>query len=110
MTTQEVASMVASVGIPTAYYEFPDNTGQEPPFICFYYPGDNDFKADNINYAKINRLIIELYTDSKDFALEAAVEQVLKDNELAFIRNETYIDSERMYEVIFETQVIITEG
>lgn len=110
MTTQEVASMVASVGIPTAYYQFPDNTGQEPPFICFYYPGDNDFKADNINYAKINRLIIELYTDSKDFALEAAVEQVLKDNELAFIRNETYIDSERMYEVIFETQVIITEG
>lgn len=110
MTTQEVAGMVASVGIPTAYYEFPDNTGQEPPFICFYYPGDNDFKADNINYAKINRLIIELYTDSKDFALEAAVEQVLKDNELAFIRNETYIDSERMYEVIFETQVIITEG
>lgn len=110
MTTQDVASMIASVGIPTAYYEFPDNTGQEPPFICFYYPGDNDFKADNINYAKINRLIIELYTDSKDFALEAAVEQVLKDNELAFIRNETYIDSERMYEVIFETQVIITEG
>lgn len=110
MTTQEVASMVASVGIPTAYYQFPDNTGQEPPFICFYFPGDNDFKADNINYAKINRLIIELYTDSKDFALEAAVEQVLKDNELAFIRSETYIDSERMYEVIFETQVIITEG
>lgn len=110
MTTQDVASMVASVGIPTAYYQFPDNTGQEPPFICFYFPGDNDFKADNINYAKINRLIIELYTDSKDFALEAAVEQVLKDNELAFIRSETYIDSERMYEVIFETQVIITEG
>jgi len=110
MTTQDVASMVASVGIPTAYYQFPNDTGQEPPFICFYYPGDNDFKADNINYAKINRLIIELYTDSKDFALEAAVEQVLKDNELAFIRNETYIDSERMYEVIFETQVIITEG
>lgn len=110
MTTQDVASMVASVGIPTAYYQFPNDTGQEPPFICFYYPGDNDFKADNINYAKINRLIIELYTDSKDFAFEAAVEQVLKDNELAFIRNETYIDSERMYEVIFETQVIITEG
>lgn len=110
MTTQDVASMVASVGIPTAYYQFPNDTGQEPPFICFYYPGDNDFKADNINYAKINRLIIELYTDSKDFALEAAVEQVLKDNELAFIRSETYIDSERMYEVIFETQVIITEG
>lgn len=110
MTTQEVAGMVASVGIPTAYYQFPDNTGQEPPFICFYYPGDNDFKADNINYAKINRLIIELYTDTKDFALEAAVEQALTDNELAFTRSETYIDSERMQEVIFETQVVITEG
>lgn len=110
MTTQEVASMVASVGIPTAYYQFPDNTGQEPPFICFYYPGDNDFKADNINYAKINRLIIELYTNTKDFTLEAEVEQVLMDNELAFTRSETYIDSERMYEVIFETQVVITEG
>lgn len=110
MTTQEVAGMVASVGIPTAYYQFPDNTGQEPPFICFYFPGDNDFKADNTNYAKINRLIIELYSNAKDFALEAEVEQVLTDNELAFTRSETYIDSERMYEVIFETQVVITEG
>ena len=109
MTTKEVADMIAGIGVPTAYYQFIDNTGIAPPFICFYYPGDNNFKADGINYAKINRLIIELYTNNKDFALEAEVENVLTENGFAFSRNETYIGTEQMYMVIFETQVVITE-
>lgn len=107
MTTQEVASMVAEIGLPYAYYQF-NETAQEPPFVCFFYSRDNDFKADNANYQKIEHLIIELYTDNKDFELESTVESVLSSYGLVWTRSETQLDSERMYEVIYETEVIIT--
>ena len=69
MTYTDVASMIEAVGIPYAYYSFEEGTGIQPPFITFYYSGDADVKADNINYALVRPLIIELYTDEKDFAL-----------------------------------------
>ena len=67
MTYKEVSTMVKSIGLPYAYYQFPEGTAEAPPFICFYWSEDNDLKADNINYQKIERLNIELYTDNKDF-------------------------------------------
>lgn len=107
MTTKEVSKMIADIGIPHAYYQFSKATAKPPPFICFYYPASADFMADNINYAKINALTIELYTDNKDFDLEQQVEAALIAHELPFTREETYIDSERMYMVIFNTEVLI---
>ncbi len=109
MTYQEIAELLASVGIPTAYYQFPEDTGQEPPFICFYYASSADMYADNSNYQKIDNLSIELYTDNKDFELESALENVLKGAGLTWTREETYIDTERMYEVIYSVEVIIKE-
>ena len=108
MTTQEVATMVAEIGIPSAYYQFPDNTEQTTPFVCFFYSGDNDFKADDSNYQKIEHLIIELYTDNKDFALEQTVESVLASRGMVWTRDEEWIESERMLEVVYEMDVVIT--
>ena len=107
MTYAEISQMISAVGIPYAYHHFEEGSGQQPPFITFYYQGDNDFIADNINYQTIRPLTIELYTDNKDFALEAAVESVLTANDLAFSRTETFIDSEQMYMVTYYTEVII---
>lgn len=109
MTTNEVAAMVAEIGVPYAYYQFPEGTGQETPFICFFYSFNNDVKADDSNYQKIEHLIIELYTDNKDFDLERRVESVLSSHGMVYSRDEEWIESERMLEVIFETDVIITE-
>ena len=107
MTYAEISQMISAVGIPYAYHHFEEGSGQQPPFITFYYQGDNDFIADNINYQAIRPLTIELYTDNKDFALEAAVESVLTANDLAFSRTEVFIDSEQMYMVTYYTEVII---
>ena len=107
MTYQGIAQMIETVGIPYAYYQFPENSGQEPPFICFYYPNNNDFVADGENYVKVVQLVIELYTDNKDFSLEASLEVVLAEHDLVFTREETYIDSERMYLETYYTEVII---
>lgn len=109
MTYQEVAQMVEGIGFPYAYDHFDEGNAADPPFICFFFEGSEDFAADNTNYQKIRPLTVELYTDNKDFSLEETVEAALNSAGLVFSRYETYIDSERMYEVSYETQVIITE-
>ena len=109
MTYTEVATMISAMGVPFAYHQFDAKTAQAPPFICFFYSNDEDLIADNINYQKIERLFIELYTDEKDFAMEAVVEGILTNYELPYAKTETYIDSERLYEVIYETTIVITE-
>lgn len=107
MTYQEIAGMVESIGLPFAYYVFPKDTEQAPPFVCFYFPDSDDVYADDTNYAKIRPLIIELYTDNKDFALEANVESTLNGNGLPYSRTETYISNERMYLITYTTEVCI---
>ena len=108
MTYKEVSTMVKSIGLPYAYYQFPEGTAEAPPFICFFWSEDNDLKADNINYQKIERLNIELYTDNKDYENEATIETVLTNNSVVWSKSETYIDSERLYMVLYEADVIVT--
>lgn len=109
MTYKETAAMVATTNIPNAYHHFSEAEAPKPPFICFYFDSDNDFAADDTNYQKIAHLFIELYTDNKDFAKEEAVEDVLNANGIVYTREETYIASERLYEVIFEADIVISE-
>lgn len=109
MTYRQVATMINSIGIPYAYYQFPDGTGQACPFICFFFSDSNDLAADDTNYQKIRTLNIELYTDNKDFALEETVETVLNSNGLVYDRSESYLDSERMFMVVYTTDILITE-
>lgn len=109
MTHTEVATMIASIGLPYAYYEFPDDTEQEPPFVVFYYPQSDDLYADNQNYVGITQLNIELYTDEKDFDLESTVESVLTGSGLTYTKMETRIDKERMWQILYQMEVIINE-
>ncbi len=102
--------MIAGIGLPYAYDHFSDADGehpQGPPFICFLYPGNDDFIADNINYAKITALVIELYTDNVDFDLEESVEDALTANELPYTKDQVYLDDERMYQTTYTTEVYL---
>ena len=98
MTPQNIKTMIESVGIPYAYHQFADDTGQQPPFICFFYGNSNDLAADNTNYARIEPLYI---------ALEKQIETLLNANELVFRKEQIYLDSERMHETIYTTEVIL---
>lgn len=106
MTYKQIASMIASIGLPFAYYQFPDDTKQAPPFICFLYDYD-DIYADNLNYVGRVTLMIELYTAVKDFAFEASVEDVLKNNGFSYGKTATYIDNEKMWQVVYTMEVFI---
>lgn len=107
MTREAFATLVGTIGLPYAYYEFEEPTTL--PFICFYYPYRNDFRADNITWQPIEHTVLELYTEQMDFAQEAAVEAVLTGAEIAFSKNRNYIDSERMWQIVYEFDLIITE-
>ena len=105
MTYKEVKTLLSTTNLPVVYYQWPEGQAPEPPYLIFYYPGDNDFVGDNSNYQKIRELTVELYTDQKDFALEEVVEGVLSG--MVYSRYETYIDDERMFLVTYEMEVII---
>jgi len=107
MTYKEIATMVNSIGLPYAYYQFPEGTGQAPPFVVFFYSQTNDVYADEENYQRIVQLNIELYTREKDFETEATLEGVLKNNNLTYYKEENYIDSEKMWQIAYEMEVII---
>lgn len=109
MTRKQIADMIKSVGVPYAYYQFPNNTQQVPPFICFYVDSSRDLYADNTNYQKIDHLVIELYTNNKDFDLERTLEATLNGNGLTWTRAEQYLDDERLWVAVYDTDVIITE-
>lgn len=109
MTYKEVSDMIATIGLDYAYYQFEDNTELKPPFVCFYYPESDDVYADNSNYAGVRRLVIELYTDNKDFESEATIEAVLAGAGLSWAKTEQYIDTEQMWQVVYNTEVIINE-
>lgn len=99
--------MLGEIGLPYAYYQFDEGTGQQPPFMCWYIEGINDLYADNINYQGIGQLTVELYTDAKDPALEMMVEQFLTSHGMSYTKEGTYLDTERMHETIYTMEVII---
>ncbi len=109
MTYKEIDAMVGTIGLPYAYYQFPE-TGQQPPFVCWYLEGINDLYADNSNYQRIVRLVIEYYSDEKDFDTETTIEEVLAANGETCEKDETYLDDEMMHETIYSMEVLISHG
>jgi hypothetical protein len=96
-----------SVDISFAYDHFAEGESPEPPFICYLFPGSNNFSADGKVYFKANEIHIELYTDFKDLTVEQKLEAVLDKHGIFYNKSETWIESEKLYEVlyIFETEV-----
>lgn len=109
MTYSQIDAMIGEVGLPYAYYQFPE-TGQQPPFICWMLDGIDDLYADNINYQRIVVLAVELYTEEKDYEKEAAVEAVLAAHGMSYGMAEQYIDSEDMHETVYTMEIVITEA
>lgn len=110
MTYEQIDDMIGSVGLPYAYNYFAKgdvNRPAGPPFIAFLYPQNNDPVFDDRNYVQIEQLVIELYTDNKDFDHETAIEDVLNANDLPFEKDSTYLDDEHMYMTTYTTEVCI---
>ena len=97
----EVLEILSVIGLPFAYHHFAEGESPDPPFICYLTPGSDNFAADGKVYYKINEFHIELYTDRKDPALEDSVEAVLDERGIFYDKTEVWIESERLYEVLY---------
>lgn len=74
---ETLIKVLEAVGLPFAYDHFAEGESPEPPFICYLTPGSDNFAADGQVYFKIDDYHIELYTDFKDLAVEAKLEEAL---------------------------------
>ena len=101
-----VMEIMEALRLPFAYDHFAEGESPDPPFLVFLLPGSNHFGADGKVYRKITELDIELYTDYKDPDTEVLLEDVLDAHDIYYTKDETYIESERLYEVIYSTEVL----
>ena len=101
----ELLTMLAEMDIPFAYDHFAEGESPSPPFICWLVPGTDNFAADGMAFFKINNVHIELYTDIKDLPSEQTVETVLDSHGIFYEKTETYIASEKLYEVMYSFQM-----
>ena len=105
MTIENIVEMLQEMNIPFAYDHFAEGDSPEPPFICYLIPGSDNFAADGKVYFKMNEVRIEVYTDFKDLNLESRVEGVLDGHEIFYNKSETWIQSEKLYEVMYSFEM-----
>ena len=106
MTHDEILAMLRETNLPVAYDHFAEGESPDPPFICFLFPGSDNFSADGTVYLKIRRVNVELYTDEKAPPLEQELETVLDQHGIFYEKSEVWIEEEKLYEVLytFETE------
>ncbi len=102
---KELIAILEKVGIPFAYDHFAEGESPNPPFLCFLLPGSDNFAADGRVYFKINEVRVELYTDIKDLSAEQSVEAALDQHGIFYEKSETWIDSEKLYEVLYQFEM-----
>lgn len=104
MTLEKLYSILKATGYPVAYSHFEVKTSL--PFITYLVNGSSNFFADNKVYKKIENIKIELYTSKKDLKVEKKLEELLDENEIPYECSEEWIDKERVFQKIYEVEMI----
>ena len=97
----DLVKLLEETGIPYAYDHFAEGESPDPPFICYLLPQSDNFSADGKVYHKISEVRLELYTDLKDLSSEQQVETALDAAGIFYNKTGTWIDSEKLYEVLY---------
>ena len=105
----KLLDILKSIGFPYAYYHFAEGEAPDPPFVCYLLPGSDNFSADGKVYYRISEARVELYTDQKDLAAERKLEDALDACGIFYEKSETWIDSEKLYEVLYVFEIPIGE-
>ena len=109
---EKLIEIMNKIGLPFAYDHFSEGESPDPPFICYLLPGSDNFTPNSDNFAadgqvyyKINEIHIELYTDCKDLSAEQRIEAVLNQHGIFYKKSETWIESEKLYEVLYSFEM-----
>ena len=93
-------AMLSSLGLPVSYRLF--KSPPTPPYIVYLFAYSDNFGADNKVYSKEDNYQVELYSTKKDLASEKKIEDLFDSNDIYYEKTETYIDSEGLYQVLYE--------
>lgn len=93
-------NLLKSTGLPVAYHHF--TSPPSPPYIVYLFAYSSNFGADNKVHKEIPNYQVELYTKTKDPAAETLIEDLFDANEIYWEKTETYIESEGLYQVLYE--------
>lgn len=104
MTQSELYQELSKIGYPLAYSHFEEY--QETPYMVYLFSLSDDLIADNHNYKEVSNFNLELYTDKKDLVAEKKVEDKLKELELPYLKSEKWIESEKVFQILYEIQII----
>lgn len=99
----ELLTALQGLGLPLAYDHFAEGEAPDPPFLCYLAYRSNNLFADDQVFFRIDALGVELYTEVKDPLTEAMVESALAP--FCWEKHETYIDTERLYQITYEIEV-----
>ena len=104
MTYMEIIAGMESIGLPCAYHKW--SKAPSLPYMVILHTDNGDMTADNHNYLDIGNYRLELYTAIKHPPTEKKVEQWLKDHRILYEKTEVFLDSEDMFQVVYEIQLI----
>lgn len=104
MEIKQLHELLSSV-YPAAYWEFPEGKAPKMPFITYFENGSDSFGADNKVYFSGKRISVELLTKAKSPAAEAKLEELFSKNDIYWEKDETHLDDEDAYEVIYTLEV-----
>ena len=105
MTHEQIVAMLEEANLPLAYDHFAEGESPDPPFLLFLFPGSNNVFADDSVYLRVNELHVELYTDKKEPGTESQLEAVFAAHEIPWEKTEVWIESEKLYEVLYVTEI-----
>ena len=93
-------TLLKTIGLPVAYHHFA--SPPSPPYIVYLFSYSSNFGADNKVHGKANNYQVELYTTKKDPTSETLIEDLFDANDIFWDKTETYIESEGLYQVLYE--------
>lgn len=108
MNLNELKTILQATGYPVAYLRFLETENEtlpKPPFIVYLVAYSSNFMADNQVLKEIDVVQIELYTVKKDEDAETKLATILNENELPYSTTETFIETENLYQKIYEVRL-----
>ena len=107
MTSETITAMIEEMDLPFAYHHFAEGEAPPLPYLIYLYPESTEFSADGRVYAKGMQIQIELYTGIRDLVLEKRIEDILDEYEMFYHKSEIYIETEKLYEILYEMEVTV---
>ncbi len=104
MTYADIVGEMRNLGFPCAYYTFSE--AQPLPYVIVVETHNSDLVADNHNYKGLVNLQVELYHKVKHPPSEKLIEDRFKELRLPYGKTEAFVDSEKLFQVVYEIQLI----